>query len=866
MKRTSQSRTKSRALWGYSIQWLLKDKWRVCSTILGVALGIAIFVATLLAHRSVEKSFARTVELFGGGGWWELTSGGAPFSDQIVKDLKLIDDGLLIVPLLSRGAVVKCNKTKSADSQVKSRGSIERVEMLGVDALSIPALFSRLDGSIFSSNDLLELISSKNIAGFDARLRPCGSKTGQSGELELPVLEINSEDTALKVQFLVEVAAETYKDPVILRDISWVQDQLSLPGQVTRVYVKPLDSHQEMRVKTLARVAGLNAQAVADRAAKFSKITEAFRTNLLFLSSCALLIAGYLIHILLSFWCLKRQSDARILRCLGVSAHDIVWLVLSEALFLGVVGTLLGLTLGWGLGRGMESIVGQTVNALYMRVPVGTLTLEWWIVPLVLALGVGVTLLSSYRPAVYLSKASLSDLRVSVPHKPLKGSIFKDFFLGVFFIAGSLSSALIFRSVSVLSIGLVTPILYLIGSILLVKPILARVLLFLQRCDGRLPFSTVLAIDNLSLAFTRTVSAVTALMISAGLFISIDLMVTSFSGSLDVWLNQILKADVFISLDDNSQNGAAEISLNQIQELTRIAGVSMVDTVAVRVLDYRGRPYQLTGVSFEVLEREKRMFVVEKAAEVAIVKKRLPVFVSEPFARWHAISAGDTLNLKVGSSILKGRVRAIFRDYTTEQGVVMIDSSVFSHLPGATPIRSASLYLKTKTQIPEVMAKARAINWSGKVVFRSQESLRAEIFKIFNATFQVTEGLMWITLLVSLWVVANTITIMVTERRNELETLRTLGASQRAIGWIISLEAGILGLWGVAGSILTGSGLALLLVYVVNPFFFGWTLTPHWSWRVLGTLLIGVPMLTGLVGWCVALLHFGKVIKGTRYE
>lgn len=825
------------------MQWVMHDAWRVVFTIIGIALGVSVFVATLVAHRSVQVSFSRTVEAFGGGGWWEVYSNSPDFPEDIVIEFKRISPPITVVPIVEQKRTVQC---------VTNRGmQYTRINLVGIDAFSLPYLYKRGDGLSYSSNQLVKFISDSANFAFDARLGRC----------KRMVLE--GQDIAVEGGILLEVDPGLEAAPLVVQDISWVQDSVRKQGVLSHVFLRPSDVRSNAAMIAVAEGHGLVVQRVADRGNRFSRVTEAFRINLIFLSTCALLVASYLIHSLVTFWCLKRRDDVAVLRSIGVSSATVRNFMLIEVCLLGFLGGVFGIIMGILMSKGMESIVSQTISALYQRVPVGDLTVELWVVPLVLVIVIFISMSGGLGPAKRLSETPIAVLKSEKGASDETIKVRSRLACGLGVIISSILFSLLVRNSSFLWIGLGTPLLFLVGAVMIVAPILRVSLDRVRRVRDYMPVAFQLAIDHLLTTFSRSVGAVTALMISAGLFIAIDLMVSSFSGSLQNWLEEILKADIYISIDERSEKGISSIPQEMVSRLNSLPGVESVDTAATVVGEYHGRPFQFTGVSFDLLKAYHRLHLIHSAIEPGQIE--LPsVFVSEPFARWHHVREGDVLGLfGEGPKLF---VEGIYRDYSTENGVVLVDHAVFRKMFDGVPVRSASIYLNEGVDAGRVMADIRSLPWEGEVSVRSEEALRGEIFRIFRATFRVTEVLMWLTLIVALWVISNTITIMIAERSFELQVLRSIGASRAQLIRMIALEAGLLGLFGIAASILCGSGLALILVYIVNPFFFGWTLSPHWSWRMVVILIGGVPVLTSLTGATVGLLVFRKPIQGIKYE
>lgn len=101
------------------------------------------------------------------------------------------------------------------------------------------------------------------------------------------------------------------------------------------------------------------------RRAAAEVMTRGFRLNLTILSLIALLVGLYLIFQALDAAVIKRRTEIGILRALGVTAEEIRWAWLWEALLLGMAGGSVGVFGGWALAQGTVRAVSQTVNTLY---------------------------------------------------------------------------------------------------------------------------------------------------------------------------------------------------------------------------------------------------------------------------------------------------------------------------------------------------------------------------------------------------------------------------------------------------------------------------------------------------------------------
>jgi putative ABC transport system permease protein len=135
------------------------------------------------------------------------------------------------------------------------------------------------------------------------------------------------------------------------------------------------------------------------------------------------------------------------------------------------------------------------------------------------------------------------------------------------------------------------------------------------------------------------------------------------------------------------------------------------------------------------------------------------------------------------------------------------------------------------------------------IVVTNNRQLRAEAIRIFRQTFAVTHGLKWIGVFVALAGLALALASMLLERQRELTTLRALGFGRREIGRATAWESLGLATVGLLVGLLLSVVLGHLIVYVINRQAFGWTLLFHLPVRDFATLVVGVLIVSVLVGY-----------------
>jgi putative ABC transport system permease protein len=119
--------------------------------------------------------------------------------------------------------------------------------------------------------------------------------------------------------------------------------------------------------------------------------------------SLALAVASLGIVNTLVMAILERRREIGIMKALGASDFDVKKLFFVEAGVMGVVGGLLGITIGWLIGRVIN--IGTNMYMANRDIPAQNYWIvSWWLVALALGFSVVVSLLAGMYPAARAAK------------------------------------------------------------------------------------------------------------------------------------------------------------------------------------------------------------------------------------------------------------------------------------------------------------------------------------------------------------------------------------------------------------------------------------------------------------------------------
>ena len=378
---------------------------------------------------------------------------------------------------------------------------------------------------------------------------------------------------------------------------------------------------------------------------------------------------------------------------------------------------------------------------------------------------------------------------------------------------------------------------------------------------GRAPFAAVFRVEgllahaNLSAAAPRLAVSVAALAVSLALLAAVAIMVGSFRETVTYWVGQTLRADLFAAVADRAAAGtSAGISEEAEQRIASHPAVAAIDGFVSVDLPYGpdGDLIILGAGRFDVLLEHGALLFKTPSDGPAALRAAVgtdAVVVSESFAIKHGAAAGDRIALDTPQGPRAFRVAAVYYDYSSDRGTVVMDEKTFADRYGPRRPVSLALYLApgadAETVRDELLAAAGA---DARLLIRTNRTLRAEVLRIFDATFAITWALQAIAVVVAILGVAATLLTLVLERRRELAVLRLAGAGRAQIRRMVVVEAAAIGLLSQGIGLAVGVALSLILIHVINVQSFGWTIQFHLPLGFLAQSTVLIAVTTALAG------------------
>lgn len=837
----------------YILRDLLQKPVRTLLTVAGVGLGMAVVWAVHLSNQRSIGSFTESIELVNGQADLQIRGNGLPVDEALIRELSWLWQQGRLSPLVE-GRVRLSNRLN--------------VPAYGVDLLA-DAPFRRYvsgDGrELFehlTEAEFLQLLSRPNRLILPRRLaRELNVGRGDPITLLIGDREVRFEVGALLRQ---TGAAEAFGGNIVFMDIASAQTAFSRLGRLDRIdVILNADATPEDVIRRLERElpASVSVWRPQDLTAQSQRMLRAFRFNLGALSYLSLIVGVILVYNTLNIAVVRRQSEIASLRTLGAGRGTIMSMFLLEAAALGLSGAALGLILGGVLARGAELLVGRTVESLYTGIDLVPLDrpADWEFALLVLLLGTGLGTLSGLFPALRATaRPPVQVMREGFLVNTRRRSYRIPTALGCvgIVIAGGLSLA---PPVAGLPLFGYLSALVLMVSFAMLAPRLASLLLrSLEPFRRRFPVEARLALQSVRGGLSRLVVAMISLMIAVAMLVGVASMVGSFRETVKTWLDQTLVADLYVrAAGAGSNDWANPIRPDTLQRLEATPGVLAMGRFRGRQIDFRGLPVTLAGGDFEVLADHGRLLFVDGRATPDVVRRligRRSVIVSEPLALRRRVKPGDELLLPTPRGPQPFEVEAVYYDYSSDRGVIVMDWHLYRELFNDAGATSVSLYLEPGRDPQQVRGRLLEEAGDAHLQVYANQQLKKRALVVFDQTFQVTYALEVIAILVAVLGITNTLGALILERQGEVALLQFLGADRGQLRGMAFYESGLIGALGVAAGAVLGWLLSLLLILVINRQSFGWTLQIDLPLTTLGAALGLILLSTLAAGFYPALV------------
>jgi putative ABC transport system permease protein len=830
----------------------LRSSWgRTLLVIGGIATGIALITAIDVINTSVLANFRRSLDIIAGPASLEVTLGigEVGFDESVVETIQHDPDVTSAIPLV-RGTVSLADDPKETlqlfGADLTEEHDLERYRVtLQSDRRDLLAWF----------HDPTSLLITAAFASQH------GLGVGQQIALATP-----DGVQTLTVRGLLEPQgfARAYGGQLAVMDLPAAQALLAKTGRLDQVDVVVRDgavvAGVEARLKA-ALPATLNVDRPAQRGELYEQILASFQALLTGFSLVCLVAGIYIIYNTTSTAAVHRAFVTALLRITGADAPQLFRLLMTEAIVLGVTGTLIGIPVGIGLGWLLIGMVSDSMGVIFqLRFPVQTIEIDYGRQAFVGVLGVAAAAFASYfaaRRATSFAPLDVlrSDLR-SLAARPNLTRLMLAWLMLVLVSAVGLAFEIHFKSIAWGNFG---STLWYASSMVIAIPMVSASASLLSRVLKFAGAEGQVAAESLFRSPTRTGVTVAAIALVLTLGITLSSLVLSLRNAAGSYYDDggFLAGDVVVSAVA-TEGGWLEtpLPIAIADELAAIPGVRSVETVrAIAGQLYRGQRISVLSVTdgfFDVTRYGPWFLEGEPAQAVPLLRAGEGATIAIGLADRFGLQVGDTIRLDTPTGTLAVPIVGVVRDYMSDRGTVTISRRLFTERWQDDLVSRFNVAVQPGAleSVRQAIGERLGSRYRLKVLF-SREMVDYHVAAIDRA-FAFTDAIQLLIVIVTVAGIFDLLLAAIWERRRELSLWRVIGADEAAVRRSVVIESATIGGLGA----LLGSVVGLVTGWIWIRFNFryllGFTLDYHFAYGPAARYAALVMLMTFVAGYVAA--------------
>ncbi|MGZ3182461.1 MAG: FtsX-like permease family protein [Telluria sp.] len=808
-------------------RWLLAGEWRAhpvraLLAIVAIAVGVAMGFAIHLINAAAFNEFSAAVKTLSGQADLQVTAAEATFDEALYPDLAQRAGVAAAGPVLVLNATVP--------------GQRDALLVLGLDALRAIAVSPELAG-VPAPGELEDALADDTIF-----LSPAASawlKVRAGGAVRL---RSGVQDVSLRMAGPVQGARPGQR--LAIMDIATAQWRFARLGQLSRVDLKLTNGVDRNAFRTALqadldrRFPGrfrVSEPGDPDEQSRTNTLSRAYRVNLTVLALVALFTGAFLVFSTQALSVVRRRGQFALLRVLGLDRTQLVRQVVVEGAALGALGSALGIAAGYTLAAVVLRFFGGDLGGGYFPGVRPQAHFDPAAALVYFALGLAVAILGCLPPALEAAHAA-----PAVALKAGSGDVALDKLrrawpaLACLALGAALTFAPALEGLPIF--GYLAIALLLIGGIGLMPRGAALVFGFLQRrLEGReLPPVLALTLARLANASGQAAIALGGVLSSFSLMVAMAIMVASFRVSVDHWLVQVLPADLYVRSAASGNTAALDPAAQRA--IAETAGVARADFLRLKPiqLDPARPPVALLARGIDAAHPERLVPVI--GASLPAPRGRMPAWISEAMVDLYGLHPGTDLMLPLGGVPRRFFVAGVWRDYARQTGAVQVRMEDYRALTGDDKASDAAIWLAPGATAQQVRARLEQLAFGHALEFSEPGQIRTASLAIFDRSFAVTYLLEAIAIAIGMSGVAATFSAQVLARAREFGMLRHVGVTRGQVLGILAVEGAALTGLGIACGFALGLVISLVLVYVVNPQSFHWSMELHLPWPLLASV------------------------------
>ncbi|MEP6608555.1 MAG: FtsX-like permease family protein [Burkholderiaceae bacterium] len=806
---------------GYARQHPLRTLVQIVAIAVGVALGYAV----QLINASALNEFSSAVRAATGQADASISGAANGFDERVLQRV------------IEHPAVELASPRLTVSAAVLGTGAVTAplLTIVGLDAFRAAALESTLLPQT-AHDDVRWALLDDGVFLSPAALQKFKLNVGD-------VLNVQAADRVVGLTIAGTVPGAPASQLLGVMDLGFAQWRLDRVGTLTRIDVKLAPGSDPAAVaRALDLPPGVALTGSGAEETRVSNLSRAYRINLSVLALVALFTGAFLVLSLQAQATVARRSQLAFLRVAGVTARQLQLLLIGEAIVLGAIGSALGLVFGALLATvGLQLLGGDLGSGFFAGVAprvhfsIGSLVSLF-------ALGMLAAIVGTWLPA--------RDAARTPPALAMKAGAEESAYNpvgrtwpGVSMLALAALMVVLPPVNDIPMFGYAAIAGVLLGVIAL-QPRLARTVFesLARRLehsgDRPIPATLLLAVTRVAQAPNFAAIGMAGIVASFSLMIAMATMVASFRDSVDDWLTRILPAQLYIRAAPAP--ATAFFSPADIQHIVSHPGVERADLSRAVKLQLDPQRAQVTLLVRPIDADNPAAMLPLTGPSRPVSKDAPPIWITEPMVDIYGMHVGQVVELPLAGRLRSFIVAGVWRDYARQFGAIAMRASDYQSMTGDQTVTDAGIWLKPGFSASRVIADLRRELEAPAVEFAETGEIRQLSLQIFDRSFAVTYVLEVAAIAIGLVGIAATFSSQAIARTREFGMLRHIGLTRRQILQVLAIEGALLTALAIAVGLVTGLVISVVLIKVINPQSFNWTMDFNPPRALIATLMLAL--------------------------
>jgi len=835
------------ALWQVAWRQWGTHRLRVAMTTLGIALGVAVFFAIRTANAALLDSLTLTVERLAGKSTLEVSAGETGFPEAILDTVRATPGVELAEPVIE--VIVH--------TAFQDEGNLL---ILGVDTTGDQQLrqyeFDRSKTQI--ADPLTYLAQPNSILLSRAFAERHGLKIGDS----FPIFTAHG-----KMNFVVEGIfkptgiGEVFGGNIAVMDIYSAQVVFGRGHNFDRIDLmnSPAVSVKELQQRLKGRLpAGIEVMRPDMKGAALENAVTAMRMGMLITSFIALLVGVYIIFNSFTIAVNQRWKEIGILRAVGVERRNINAMFLGEALFMGVIGSGVGIVIGYYLAIAANMLMGSIAASVYGIVSTDVAPkLHSDLVLTSFALGVAASLAGAWMPARAASYLDPILALHNIESRQRESALgWGRSALG----ASVLLLSVVLIQVSPAGVGMVFQFSYvaleLVGLTMLLPMLVHWAARVIRPMMDRLGGSEgALAVDAMIQSPRRSAATVGALMVGLMFVYSTAAYIQSYKHMINRWTDQMLNSDLVVATSTLLRSTSYHFSEDLGKRIGALPEVKRIENVRFAIIPYNGDTAAVSASEMDSFLARASNAVLggDKKTVQDLMPQGKGVLVSKNFAARWKLRVGDRVHLDTPTGPLDLPILGMLEDYRSDKGTIFMDRALYKRYWKDDAVDFIDITLKPGQNATAVKHEIeRMTAGSEHALVYTNVEFRNWIDSLVDQFFLLNYMQLVVAVIVAVVGIANTLVISVAERRREFGIVRAIGGYRAQIRKMVLLEAFSISVVGVIVGAVAALFNIQFLSHTVSTVLAGYDVPFYFPWVLILETFPVVIAVSLLAGWIPA--------------